>query len=126
MNSDNRKLLVLAANAAGLQLDWSVPEGSSPWSITGTGDEQGPGQPWNPLEDDGDAFRLAAKCCMKLTFMKAFSGSAPNFGGHGFDEPVFYADDNEQTERAAAMRKAIVKTAAQIGAINWRDLGQTT
>jgi hypothetical protein len=67
---------------------------------------------WNPLEDDGDALRLAAELGIDVTY-KAFgedevmvSASEDQFGGW-FTEP--YGDD-----KAAATRRAIVRAAAEI------------
>ena len=55
----DRELLELAAKAAGIELDWDIPENSTtPWRMTGEGDERCPAAEWNPLTDDGDAFRL--------------------------------------------------------------------
>ena len=55
----DRELLELAAKAAGIELDWDIPENSTtPWRMAGEGDELGPAAEWNPRNDDGDAFRL--------------------------------------------------------------------
>lgn len=56
MKAGDLELLELAAKAAGLDLDWSGP--GSPWLMTGEGDDYGPADQWNPLWNDGDAFRL--------------------------------------------------------------------
>lgn len=114
MNSDNRKLLVLAAKAARLQLDWDVPEGSSPWLITGTGDDQGPSSPWNPLEDDGDAFRLALTLHIITDASADYTCMAVT--NYGWREAVAGGD------RAKSMRRAIVMAAADHEKKKQRDL----
>ena len=48
----DRELLELAAKAAGIELDWDIPENSTtPWRMTGEGDERGPAAEWNPLTE---------------------------------------------------------------------------
>lgn len=86
----DKELLELAAKAAGMEepLTFNV---------------------WWPLEDDGDALRLAVK--LKLCF-------GPNFEG---DLAVCFGDNgNNMTEPFgnnpyAATRRAIVRAAAEIG-----------
>lgn len=115
----NQNLLGLAAKAAGLELDWDVPDGASPWVITGEGSDRGPSAPWNPLEDDGDALRLA----VDLEISIGHDRQKPNT-----NEPfsMRYADaigpvpHNGSTVACGsdpfkAMRRAIVSAAAEIG-----------
>lgn len=98
----DKELLELAAKAAGLELDWDVPDGASPWVITGEGADRGPGSPWDPLNDDGDALRLAVTLCMnvEVTDSYVFACSVGNFS-----EPA-------KPDRNAAVRRAIVRAAA--------------
>ncbi|RON17935.1 hypothetical protein BK660_21845 [Pseudomonas brassicacearum] len=103
---NDRELLELAAKAAGLELDWDVPDGASPWVITGAGDERGPGACWNPLDDDGDAFRLAVD-------LRIYTAPGPgstceavtNFG---------WVCAVGAMNRAEAMRRAIVEAAVSV------------
>jgi hypothetical protein len=109
---NDRELLEMAAKAAGLELDWDVPGGADPWVMTGDGVDRGPGAPWNPSEDDGDAFRLAVKCDI------AFGRSANTWWARWeFNDKVFR--ENAETEGAqdhgAAARRAILRVAADIG-----------
>jgi hypothetical protein len=63
---NDRELLALAAKAAGHTLgpDWDcLPEG-----IFINGDDRFSGTEWNPLTDDGDAFRLMAKLGLGVVF----------------------------------------------------------
>ena len=107
----DRELLELAAKAAGIELDWDIPENSTtPWRMTGEGDERGPAAEWNPLTDDGDAMRLA----VKLGFGMSTGGVATVVHHYGepcrrrFEEPHCKGVD-------AATRRAIVRAAAEIG-----------
>jgi len=84
----DRELLEAAAKAAGI--DWADGHES-----TGLRDQNG--RVWNPLTDDGDAFRLAVKCGIDLELWGAF------------DSPWF------QPDPYAATRRAIVRAAAEIG-----------
>lgn len=105
----DRELIELAAKATGLQCEWL--EG---WRgpVIGHGMAS---KSWLPLEDDGDALRLAVKLG---TLHKAFVlGIAAEMGvaagnslegGEEIQEP-FGGDAN------AATRRAIVRAAAEIG-----------
>lgn len=106
---NDKELLELAANAAGIELDWDIPHNSkNPWRMTGTKgcDDYGPASEWNPLTDDGDSLRLAVKLQItphiddNLTDAESTEGfsTEPHFG-----DPY------------AATRRAIVRAAAEIG-----------
>ena len=93
----DRELLEDAAKAAGLK---------PPLPMHGPGLTWGHGW-WNPLTDDGDAFRLAVKLKIELYFESLY------VVGRGT------ADDHEVTfyngHPYAATRRAIVRAAAEIG-----------
>ncbi|WP_421722379.1 hypothetical protein [Alloalcanivorax xenomutans] len=63
----DRELLMLAAKAYGVDLLWKLGFGqidlppAHPYILSGGLDKD-----WNPLEDDGDALRLAAHCMMDI------------------------------------------------------------
>lgn len=90
----DRELLELAAKAAGayrLTKDLYQVDGSD----------------WNPLTDDGDAFRLAVKLKLTITV-------------YGTETLVVYGDGEKIYEEGrsdlyAASRYAIVRAAAEIG-----------
>ena len=96
----DRELLELAAKAAGL--DVGRYDGAA-----------GLNQPytnfwWNPLNDDGDALRLAVRLQMDVFVRAKFSEAVAPMGTpqsvlHGF------------SGREAATRSAIVRVAAEIG-----------
>ena len=86
----DRELIELAAKAAGITLMWSRVPGRPP-RLAGTL------AAWNPLTDDGDALRLAAKLylweAVRLAHREVTAG----------------------TDIYAATRRAIVRAAAAIG-----------
>lgn len=100
----DRELLELAAKASGLKVI-SYSEGY------GLGIE-GDGVWWNPLENDGHAFRLAVKCDI------AFGRSANTWWARWeFSDKVFRenAEKDGVQDPCAAARLAIVRVAAEIG-----------
>ena len=109
---DNRELLELAAKAAGHILadpiDSCIPSGGV-WII----DARGHDAVWNPLHDDGDAFRLAVKLAIDITFpdpslVMACCGNEEK--GHWHKAFVNDIDDYEP-----ATRQAITYAASEIG-----------
>lgn len=111
MNDDTKRLLELAAKAAGIKVgEWievgvhsgfTVDHGIRPNGIC-----------WNPLADDGDALRLAVVLNMRIEnhirhpFVAVFAGSG--FGSVKTEEP-------HSVDKLAATRLAIVRAAAIIG-----------
>ena len=98
----NRKLLELAAKAAGIDAHWgdgwqsdmmfrALPRPNSPLVAY---------VEWNPITDDGDALRLAVKLHLPVEAMIAFVAER---------EPDWHKDPY------AATRRAIVRAAAEIG-----------
>ena len=97
----DRKLLELAARAAGYEVEWFQDPYGNCFVI---GDKQ-----WNPLTDDGDALRLAVKLELPIGFPlngTVESGNAKS----GFPHWELYDNDP-----CAATRRAIVRAAAEIG-----------
>ena len=70
--------------------------------------------PWNPLDDDGDALRLAVKLLIEINhnhFQKTVDAYySPDFSQHTSKLTEAYGNDPY-----AATRRAIVKAAAEIG-----------
>ena len=99
----DRDLLELAAKAAGIDGWWEQPYLSF---------IKRSGGPWSPLDDDGDALRLAVKLSLQVT---------P--GTYNSEEATAYKSAHaEAHERVhflqdigAATRRAIVRAAAEIG-----------
>ena len=65
---------------------------------------------WNPLEDDGDAMRLAIELSMRVSMVPA--GSETWVTG----EHCSWVIEPWSDDKKAATRRAIVRAAAQIGA----------
>ena len=124
--STDRELLELAAKAAGMQL---LPKGR--WSDDAAGwfyNEHGgagmfyrgasaPVTRWNPLTDDGDAFRLAVKLRLLVDFSSCCAMNLKNsdddwFGGVLDDARIGCSPD--EVDGSAATRRAIVRAAADL------------
>jgi hypothetical protein len=93
---NDRELLEMAAKAMHLPENFSSAAYMMGWSN------------WNPLTDDGDAFRLAVKLGIDVDH---YSGWVETWKA-GFDG--FIADDYGD-DPCAATRRAIVRAAAEIG-----------
>lgn len=101
---NDRELLEYAAKAAGYEVEWSdITE-----CFWGDGDS------WGPLEDDGDALRLAVKLNLIVgaygTYTSVFQTSAP---APSEEIVCWYGSSNQ--DPYAATRRAIVRAAAEIG-----------
>lgn len=121
----DRELLELAAKAAGYVLVWGdvylvggdeVDCSDIPY-IKST-EPDATDMHWNPLEDDGDALRLAVKLKMFLELEHCNAASSdslkPKWFGGGHDDEhagVFH----DECDPYAVTRRAIVRAAAAIG-----------
>lgn len=90
-----RELLELAAKAAGYERNSAGPIGPCEW---------------NPLEDDGDALRLAVCLNIRIGFRPACYADTPS--GIRFYGREFSSDGDDKNART---RRAIVRAAAEIG-----------
>lgn len=99
----DRELLELAAKAAGVN-------GPQVQGFDGIviGNERDGHIFWNPLQDDGDALRLAVKC--QISFWQAGDASVTDHDALGPKMREPYNNDPY-----AATRRAIVRAAAEIG-----------
>ena len=107
----DRELVELAAKAAGYEVAWN-PHWNCLQHRYPQPDAAGRTRhPWVPLDDDGDALRLAAK--LELDVMHRVVGrkriEVLPAGGPLFQYPY------EGMDTAAAWRNAIVRAAAEIG-----------
>lgn len=94
-NTD-QDLLELAAKAAGYERNSAGPIGPCEW---------------NPLENDGDALRLAVRLGITVSFwnhLESVAAYTPDDGSPA-------AQESYSQGKAAATRRAIVRTAAEIG-----------
>lgn len=102
---DDRKLLELAAKAAGYLIQDS-PLGNFLISEPGRGQRL-----WNPFLLDGDAFRLAVALRLDVEFQFGDDCDSVSAWRPGIDDE--FVDSNG--DRMAAARRAIVMSAAQVG-----------
>lgn len=105
----DRELLELAARAGGIQLLWR--RGFPYRGCNGVRQAE-----WNPLDDDGDALRLAVG--LRIDVYPWISEEDPTSSamarnGHGF-RAIEFASKNRVC-RYAATRRAITRAAAEIG-----------
>lgn len=111
----DRELLELAAKAAGYFIKWGsyivcddpVDCRDIPYVKTHQYDEAE--WYWNPLEDDGDALRLAVRLGLDIITRRVNGGAYAGTPNHSADA---YA---EADDPYAATRRAIVRAAAAIG-----------
>ena len=110
----DRELLEMAAKAAGLfEHKWS-----DAWKCLGrwTHAKDGwyfEGPAWNPLTDDGDALRLACHLFMSVS-TGPVEASANTIAG-ALRGQFFRESTIDELDTAAAVRRAIVRAAAEIG-----------
>lgn len=98
----DRELLELSAKAAGIRLEWD----GDPRNWHAMYYEGKTYHSWEPLDDDGQALRLAAICFINLEFAREYVIAS---GPQG-DASVTY-----NPGRSEAARRAIVEAAAKIG-----------
>ena len=94
----DKQLLELAAKAVGLKLQYNYLGGRDA------------NQPWNPLEDDGDALQLAVKLGIQIVHYSVTSKGPDRVNAGRNGSPIPYGDDP-----CAATRRAITRAAAEIG-----------
>ena len=110
---DDRRMLELAAKAAGHELTWKTGHckgGEFRGAFIKEKDDA-----WNPLTSDGDAFRLAVRLLINIEHMKTMAGEP--FGvncwpaGRG---DCGATEEDGLEDYAAATRLAITRAAAAI------------
>ena len=115
----DRELLELAAKAYWgseindiCSVEWSELDQSIAYTHAGNQDHNGNDCTyiWNPLADDGDAFRLA----VKLKLFVDNSGEKTEVGWRS-NESFFALTESHYKNPAVATRRAIVIAAAEIG-----------
>lgn len=103
----DRELLELAARAAGTNWrDWT------PEVFLGESELREWPYQWNPLTDDGDALRLAVKLRIDVIHNDPQDNDAWVLAGPDCD---CVEDVNGEASRSAAVRRAIVRAAAEVG-----------
>ena len=107
----DRELLELAAKAAGVtHLDW-IGVGLQEQRVNDV-PHCGPVGEWNPLNDDGDALRLAVMLQISLAMNQPVGGVEAWYGKNGFFTREKF---NDKCDATGATRRAIVRAAAEIG-----------
>lgn len=98
----DRELLEYAAKAAGIgPLSWIETDGTNIVANVR----------WNPLSDDGDAFRLAVKLKLETEFGSDFV----NVGTSDMNMSQWHLARESGDDLYATFRRAIVRAAAEIG-----------
>lgn len=109
MNDTDRELLELAAKAAGfVDIDFIAYDG-----YANVYDNAGRHAAWNPLEDDGDAFRLMCIFDFRVFFFRKHV-DVVDWARSENVIAEYFSSNNPQT-KPAALRRAIVLAAAEIG-----------
>ncbi len=104
----DRELLERAAKAAAIEtVYWN--DGREPYS-SGLGFILPSNRLWNPLDDDGDALRLAVKLHLMVD-IRDDGAHTSVLGDYGLNTDELHGDNS-----GAATRRAIVRAAAEIGA----------
>ena len=105
----DRELLELAAKAAGLDIRLTWTPGTTPW----VRNETGTASPWNPLDDDGDALRLAVRLNMNVLVCPDAGPAAEAWTVESGLTKL--CEEDISGDPYAATRRAIVRAAAEIG-----------
>ena len=112
--TDDRTLLEKAAKAAGIGVQRSRlddPLWRDMLLTVRSPEHGGIGCGWNPLTDDGDAFRLAVKCAAQIHW---HVGNVMVVAIDGFKPIDVRESYGEDMDVAAATRRAIVRAAAAL------------
>jgi hypothetical protein len=99
----DKEMLEYAARAAGIELVWHGD--TDPWCFA----EIAAGIKWNPLTDDGDAFRLMVQLRLGTLFPTEIGRDRVDVKGH--------TESLALNDPLAATRRAITRAAAEIGKI---------
>lgn len=120
VDMNDRELIELAANAAGLEV-WSKDLPGSAATMVTAGLYTSIGH-WNPLADDGDALRLAVKLALGVEpYTGVKMGSDELSAVANITDVYSLHNDNvalserHNVDPNAATRRAIVRAAAEIG-----------
>lgn len=109
----DRELIALAAKAADIKPPASPYEGTIDTSGAFVYYDDCEGKTWhswNPLANDGDAFRLSVSLGMRVHQMPGFGCDSVICAADGG-----WAQESYGTDRLVATRRAITRAAAEIG-----------
>jgi hypothetical protein len=119
MNTTDRELLELAAKAAGYKVRWhdrwECFVHGEPHNINNPPTLAGQRQVWVPLDDDGDALRLAVK--LRMSIEPSAGHCAVAFDDRNGDVGLIEQGDGEDgcMTDLEIVRRSIVRAAAEIG-----------
>jgi hypothetical protein len=108
MSDTDRELLELAALAMGVDIREYYPDESLP---TAEQFDRIIASLWNPLADDGDAFRVAVKLGIEYRRITM----PHSVGVQAYDGTIQAVFESYGDDPLAATRRAIVRAAAEIG-----------
>jgi hypothetical protein len=114
---DDRKLLELAAKAAGVKVVRSRlhdPLCADMLVENSARNQNQTNGPWNPLTDDGDALRLATKRKLDVE-MDVNGDDIIGVSGYSVATGGFVVFEDHNDDIGAATRRCIVRAAAEIG-----------
>lgn len=117
----DRELLELAAKAAGLKIikwgesDYYSHRDGEVAYVCATGQNDPWGDEWQPLNDDGDALRLAVKLCLDVFFGYDGDGNIVSVNANWDGAPAEVIQEIFDQDGVKATRRAIVRAAAEIG-----------
>lgn len=125
---DDKTLLIFAAKAASLNVEWHCPADETGEHVDFLARTEGMwlkgerspdnSSYWNPLNNDADAFRLAVKLNLHVEIDCESSGAVGvqwGFDQSGESTGSVEQDAPEGGDDYAATRRAIVRAAAEIG-----------
>lgn len=109
----DRELLEMAAKAAGLTLEQGP--GSPPEKCLGACWDGDTWDYWNPLDDDGDALRLAVRLLLDVIYGFDGDGNVVGVNANWDGAPAEVIQEIFDQDGVKATRRAIVRAAAEIG-----------
>ena len=122
MENTDRELLELAANATCLEWKWVKCPNYDDFEVPGMHlfdniNETSYWYAWNPLDNDGDAFRLAHKLNIAVTQYPIYTSPKHSVLAKvpSLDAPRAEALELHGEDKLQATRRAIVRCAAEIG-----------
>ena len=110
MSANDRKLIELAAKAAGISVKYNTHW--SGFERQDMADEFGRGVVWNPLNNDGDAFRLMVSLGIEVNRVNCMQKTICFYSRHG---AIIQFDEQSNCDPCASTRRAIVRAAAASG-----------
>lgn len=106
MSHSDRELLELAAKAYGIEIEWRRSAGTYYYNDPDSGHDE-----WDPLDNDGQALRLAAKLLISV----GWSPSRKHVKASVLNDPFLVFGVDATDDSCADCRRAIVIAAAAIG-----------